>query len=185
MTSSSKRFAAAAAVLLAICAGPPVTAQNRGTISVEQSTAAGSPEPTSPALVAAIGEALAATGFTVLTDAGHSAYVAELTFSRTDVGTGSVKTPSERGSITPGMAGMGGGVTLPLSAGNTRSVPLRRFQLELWVRKRGTTGVVWRGAAVTVRTAGTEPAERAIALRLSEAILRGYPAQPRGVIGIP
>lgn len=182
MMTCSQRIAAAATALIAICAGPPATAQNRGTISVEQPAAGGTPDPASPAFIAAVIEALAATGFTILKDPGHSAYVAELSFSRTDVGTGSVKAPSGRGAITPGMAGMGGGLTLPLSAGNTRSVPLSRFQLELRIRRRGAAAVLWRGAAVTVRTAGTD---EAIALSLSEAILRGYPAQPRGVIGIP
>jgi hypothetical protein len=81
---------------------------------------------------------------------------------------------------------VGAGVVIPFSTGASALVPLVRTRLELRIRKRGADGVVWDGAAVTVRAAGTKKgADEPVAVDLSEALLRGYPTEPEGVIGVP
>lgn len=156
-----------------------------GTISVEPRSAATDSVALTPTFVNAADEALAAKGLTILDDPGHAAYVAELTLSRTDVGTGSAKVPRGSAAVTPGL-GVGAGVSVPLSMGETRLVPLQRIRLEMRIRKRGEDAVVWTGAAVTVRAAGTKNgADAVVAADLSQALLRSYPAQPEDVITIP
>jgi hypothetical protein len=163
--------------------GPP----SGGTISIEYKTADGGDNSSTTSFVNAAGEALATKGFTILDDPGHAAYIVELTLSRVEVGTGSAKVP--RGSpVIPsgGGAGVGAGVTIPLSARETRLVPLQRFRLEMRIHKRGEDGVVWHGAAVTVRAAGTRKGtDDAVAADLSEAILRGFPAQSDDTATVP
>lgn len=188
-----KRFrnfvAAATSALVAIGAGSAATAgpPQGGTITVEQAAAGVPAVGVAPAYIDAVSGALSAKGFTILADPGHSAYVAELSIGSTDVGTGSAKLPRERETIVPGASGgVGGGIVIPLSGQRSRSVPLRRFTLELRIRKRGQEVIVWRGAAVTVRAAGTgQGADEAIAASLSNAILAGYPVEPQGVVGVP
>jgi hypothetical protein len=183
--------AAAAAMLLAhICGGSLSAAvpPNGGTISIEPKTGNGDYDPSTPSFVNAAGEAFAARGFTILEDPGHSAYVVELTLTRAEVGTGSAKVQAGRAAVMPGGAGgsVGAGVFIPLSTGKSRLVPLQRTQLEIRIRKRGEEGVVWTGAAVTVRAAGTRKgADDVVASDLSEALLRTYPGEPEGVVGVP
>lgn len=168
----------------ALAAVPP----GGGTISIEPRTADGDYEPATPSFVNAAADALAAKGFTILEDPGHSAYVVELILSRVEVGTGTAKVATGRSSMMPGGAGgsVGAGVVIPLSTGQSTLVPLQRTRLEMRIRKRGETAVVWDGAAVAVRAAGSRKgADDVVAAELSQAVLRTYPAQPEGVVGVP
>jgi hypothetical protein len=158
-----------------------------GTISIEPKTADGDYDSAMPAFVNAASDALAAKGFTILEDPGHSAYVGELILSRVAIGTASARTPPGRASAGGGGPGpsVGAGVVVPLGSG-VAQVPVLRTRLELRIRKRGADGVVWDGAAVTVRAAGTKTgADAPVAAALSEAVLRSYPAQPEDVVGVP
>ena len=186
------RVAAAATALMGFCVVPtasaaPAAPPNGGTISVEQVVASDSADQPGRAIADAVSGALGAKGFTILDGPGHSAYTAELSLSRTDVGTGSAKVATGRGAVVPGAsAGVGAGLTVPLSTKKFHSVPLRRIQLEIRIRKRGQDVVLWRGAAVTVRAAGTEQgSDGVVASDLSEAILRDYPFEPPEEIGVP
>jgi hypothetical protein len=164
-------------------AAPP----SGGTISIEAKAADGDYDSSAPSFVSAAGEALAAKGFTILQDSGHAAYVAELILSRVEVGTGSAKARAGRSAITPGgISGVGAGVSIPLSTGESRLVPLLRTRMEIRIRKRGEEDVVWHGAAVTIRAAGTRKgADDVVASDLSGALLRSYPAEPEDVVGVP
>lgn len=158
-----------------------------GTASIEPKTADGDYDPALPSFVNAASDALAAKGFTILED-DHAAYVVELILSRAEVGTGTAKVPAGRAGTMPGGAGgsVGAGVVIPFSTGQSRLVPLQRTRLEMRIRKRGETAVVWDGAAVTVRAAGTRKgADDLVAADLSKAVLRLYPAEPEGVVGVP
>ncbi|HMI18972.1 MAG TPA: hypothetical protein VK533_05455 [Sphingomonas sp.] len=180
----------AALVALAPIWGGPLSAAAPpagGTISIEPKTADGDYDRSMPAFVNAAADALATKGFTILEDPGHSAYVVELILSRVAVGTTSAKTPSGKPSVGGGGPGpsVGAGVVFPLGSG-VAQVPVLRTRLELRIRKRGADGVVWDGAAVTVRAAGTKTgADAPVAAALSEAVLRSYPAQPEGDAGVP
>ena len=168
----------------ALSAAPPAG----GTISIEPKTANGDYDSSMPAFVNAASEALATKGFTILEDPGHAAYVAELTLSRAEVGTGTAKASAGHSDAEPGGPGasVGVGVVIPLPTGKSRLVSLQRVRLELRIRKRGESGVVWDGAAVTVRAAETKKgADEVVASDLSQALLRSYPAQPEDVVGVP
>lgn len=172
----------AAAIILCAASAPP----NGGTISIEPITGDAASEPAALGMADGVSEALGAHGFTMLSDPGHSAYVAEVTLSRTGVGTGSVTVSNGRAAVAPGLFGAaGGGITVPLSAGHTRSVALERFQLELRIRKRGSGTIVWHGVAVTVRALDGRSSWGMIASMLSEAVLRSYPYEPQGTVSVP
>jgi len=159
-----------------------------GTISIEPKTADGDYDSSVASFVNAAREVLAAKGFTILEDSGHAAYVAELTLGRVEVGTGTAKASAGSTGVMPGGASgsVGAGVVIPLPTGKSRLVPLQRVRLELRIRKRGTDGTVWDGAAVTVRAAGTKKgADDVVASDLSQALLRSYPAEPEDVVGVP
>ena len=142
-----------------------------------------------PPFVNAAREALGAKGFTILLAPGHSAYVAELTLTRTDLGTSKAKALiGSSSSITPGAVpgAVGAGATVPLSTGKSRLVALQRVRLEMRIHKRGEESAVWTGAAMTVRAAGTRKgADDMVAADLSEAVLRSYPATIGGVVSVP
>ena len=163
---------------------PPPTG---GTISIAVNAIEGADGAPTAAFVNATGEALAGRGFTILDDPGHAAFVAELTLSRVEVGTSSAKVRAGGSSILPGAsAGVGAGVVIPLSRGETRLVPLQRIRLDVNIRKRGEDGVVWHGAAMTIRAVGTRKGtDDVIASDLSQAVLRSYPAAAEGVVGVP
>ena len=188
MTKCAVPFVAAAMALASIAGAAPAAASPPagGSISIEPNIAGGKADPATQPFVSAATEALAAQGFTILEDPGHAAYVAELILSRTEVGTGSAKIRTGGASAASGAyGGVGVGASIPLAAGS-ELVPLQRTQLEVRIRKRGEEAVVWDGAAVTVRAAGTRKgADEAVAADLSAAILRGYPVAPEGVIGVP
>ncbi|WP_162875462.1 hypothetical protein [Sphingomonas crusticola] len=159
-----------------------------GTISIEPKTGDGEYDPSTPAFVSAATEALAARGFTILEDPGHSAYVVELILSREAVGTGTAKVATGKSAMMPGGVGgsVGAGITIPLSTGQSTLVPLQRTRLEMRIRKRGDAAVVWDGAAVTVRAVGSRRgADALVASDLSQAVLRSYPAQPADAVGVP
>lgn len=177
--------AATAALSPPLWAAPP---PNGGTISIQPAPADGDQGPPTPSILNAASEAFAAKGFTILEDPAHAAYVAELIVSRAEVGTGTAKASAGSAAVLPGGASgsVGAGVTIPLSTGKSRLVPLQRTRLEIRIRKRGEEGIVWHGAATTVRAAGTRKGgDDAVASDLSEAVLRGYPAEPEGVVGVP
>jgi hypothetical protein len=180
---------AALLALASLGASPAAAAPpDGGTISIEPKTADGDYDRSMPAFVSAASDALATKGFTILEDAGHSAYVVELILSRVAVGTGTAKVPAGKASGGGGGPGasVGAGVVIPFSTGASALVPLVRTRLELRIRKRGADAVVWDGAAVTVRPAGTKKgADEPVASDLSTALLRGYPAPPEGVVGVP
>jgi len=166
----------------AVCAATPPVG---GTVSLEfaSDNEGGSSH---AAFADAVGEALAGQGMTVLEDPGHAAYVLELTLTRTEVGTGSARVSPGKASVETGMLGVGAGVAVPFSAGETRLVPLQRIRMEMRLRKRGESEAVWNAAAVTVRAAGTRKgADAVVATDLSRALLRAYPAQPEDVIAVP
>lgn len=169
----------------ALSAAPPPTA---GTISIEVQGSDAPLDRSTPAFVGAVGEAFERRGFTVLEQPGHAAYVVEMRLSRADVGTGTAKVPTEESSVLPGGApnAVGVGVRIPLATGKSTLVPLQRTRLEIRVRRRDDQSILWQGAAITVRAAGTRKGEDAmVAADLSQALLRTYPAQPEDVIGVP
>jgi hypothetical protein len=162
----------------ALGASPP---PNGGTIAIEPEFVDGSYDTSMHAFVDAASEALTAKGFTVFDDPDHAAAVVVLMLSRSDVGTGLTRVPGERAPSV-----IGTGVAVPLGTGASRQVSLRRTRLELHIRRRGETGFVWDGTAVTVREAGTpEGADATVASDLSRALLQSYPAQPKDVVGVP
>ncbi|WP_420137114.1 hypothetical protein [Sphingomonas sp.] len=183
------KAASAVALMLAALpsqswAAPP---PESGTISLAPRTTDGDYDPALASFVEAATEALGARGFTIL-DADHAAYSGELILSREEVGTGTAKVASNRASVDRGGAfgSVGAGVTIPLSTGKSSIVPLQRTRLELRIRKRGDPAVVWDGAAVTVRAAGTRKgADEAVATDLSNALLRSYPIPQATDIGVP
>jgi len=151
-----------------------------GTISIESGAADASGDASMPAFVEAATAAFTARGFTVINAPGHSAAVLELVMSRVDVGTGVAKTRSEAPMA------MGAGVAIPLSNGGSRLTSLQRTRLEMRIRKRGGSGIVWDGVAVTVREAGTRKGTpEAVAADLSRALLQSYPAQSKEILGVP
>jgi len=190
MTKSRVAIAAAAMVIASIWGGslPAASPPTSGTISIEARTAGGD-DPSMRSFVIAAGQALGAKGFTILPDAGHSAYVAELTLTRTDLGTSKAKAlTGSSSSITPGVVpgAVGAGAKVPLATGKSRLVALQRIRLEIRIRKRGEDSILWDGAALTVRAAGTRKgADHIVAADLSEAVLRSYPARIGDVIGVP
>lgn len=191
MKTSLTSLAAFAVVLMTSFGAPGFAATGAppggGTVSIERSHAETAPTPATVAVDDAVGGALGERGFTLLGDPGHSAYVVDLTLSRADAGTGSARVEKERGTVTPGgVAGVGGGVTLPLGGSKTRTVSLEKVTLELWLRKRGSDAVLWHGVAVTVRAGGTQQGQdTTVAADLGRAMLRFYPNPPPGVVTIP
>lgn len=177
------------ALALALAGGTSAraTPPNGGTISIESAAIDGDDDELRAAFVSAAGEALGKRGFTILQDRGHAAYVAALTISRVEVGTGLAKVATGHATISPGNAGAsaGAGIFVPISTAKTRQVALQRTRLDIRIRKRGQEGLVWQGAAVTVRAAGTRGAGDMLASDLSEALLRSYPASFTTVVGVP
>jgi hypothetical protein len=178
--------AATALLLLASSLGlaRAAEAQTLGTISVD-------PMPVDPSLRASLStfvddvdSTLADKGFTTIKGPGHARFVAELSLTRTDVGTTTAKVSVAGSEIAPGgfSSQVGGGVTVMLPTAKVRTVPLQQTRLEIRIKKRGEDAVIWHGAALTVRAAGQD---RAISADLAKAILRTYPEQAEGVASVP
>jgi hypothetical protein len=160
---------------------PAASPPSGGTITIEAKTADGEHDPSMQLFVEAASAALTGKGFTIFDDPMHAAYIAELTLSRAGVGTGLGKDPHGDGI---GVAGTG--LAIPLSTGNSSVVTLQRTRLEILIRKRSDGGVVWDGAAVTVRETDTQKGTaRTVASDLSDVLLHSYPAEPKDVVGVP
>jgi hypothetical protein len=154
---------------------------NGGTIAIQPRTVDGNDDPSMPSFVDAVAAALTARGFTVFDDQDHAGAVVELVLSHGDVGTGLARVPGQRAASVAGT-----GIGIPLSTGDSELVHLQRTRLELRIRKRGETGFVWDGTAVTVREAGTKNgANETVAADLSRVLLQSYPVQPKDVVGVP
>jgi hypothetical protein len=180
----------AAGAALASCWGVPLAAAppTSGTISIETEAGDDALSPSLPAFANALGEAFETRGFTVLEQPGHAAYVVEMRLTRADVGTGTARVPRESSSVIPGGApnAVGVGVSIPLATGKSTLVPLQRTQLEVRIHRRDDPSILWHGAAITVRAAGTRKGQDAtVAADLSQALLRAYPAQPEDIVGVP
>ena len=190
MNKGPVSIAAAAMVLASIWGGSLSAASppSGGTISIEPRAGEEDASAMRPFVVAA-NEALGAKGFTILPEPGHATYVAELSLTRVDLGTSKAKAlTGGSSSVTPGAVpgAVGAGATVPLSTGKSRLVAVQRIRLEIRIRKRGEDAILWDGAALTVRAAGTRKgADEVVAADLSTAVLRSYPARPEGLIGVP
>lgn len=176
-------FTITVAGILCAATAPP----GGGTISIERAAGSAEAEPAGPAVAERLREALGERGFTILPGTGHSAFVAEVTFRRTAVGTGSAKVPSGRASVAPGLLGgaAGGGMTVPLSGGKSRAVQLVRFELALDIRERKSGASVWRGVAVTVRPRDPSNGDAAAVADLCRTVLQSYPHEAPGPVTIP
>lgn len=165
-------------------AAPPAS----GTISVEPTAVEPALRSSMPAFVDAVDRALADRDFTPLAQAGHARFVADLTLTRVAVGTTTAKVPvagvsAQGGTSSPSV---GGTVNLALPTAKTRTMSLQQTRLEIRIRKRGEQAVIWQGTAMTVRARGaSDGKDAAVASDLSEALFRGYPAQPEAVISVP
>lgn len=160
----------------ALAAAPPT----EGTMAVE----ANSIDAGQDLFRDATASALADKGFTLLDGAGHAAFTMDLAVSVTQVGTVDAKVATTGPKIENGglRSGVGSAVKIQVPSGKSRRVALERTQLDMTLRKRGETDVIWRGSAVTVRNSAT-PGN--IAADLSKALLSQYPAQSDAVIGVP
>jgi len=169
-----------------LSATPPM----EGTVSVETQGVASQPG-LAAAWTETVGKALTEQGMTVLEGAGHGRFVAEVRLSRSEVGTAPVDIKKGKGaSVLPGMEatgqGAGGHLSVTLPTSKSKIVPLREVRLEIRIRKRDETDVLWRAEAVTVRAAeARNGGDVAIASDLVTAMFRGYPAQSQDVIGVP
>jgi hypothetical protein len=137
-------------------------------------------EPSAAISSDAAAKAFGLRSFTILNDPAHAAYVAEVITTRTAVGT----------AVAQGRAGQalatGGGVSIPISKGKSILVPLQRTRVEIRLRRRGETEVLWHGAAVTVRSAAApDGSADQVAFALSQAALSSYPTQTVGEISVP
>lgn len=158
-------------------AGPP---PNGGTIFVTATNARDDDDTSTRMSANAASKALETKGFIRFDDPGHAAYVADVTVRRTDVGTGQEKVHAGSASI------LGGGVSVPFSTGQSRLVPLERTEVAISIHRRGEQSVLWHGAAVTVRVAGSrDGAADTVASVLSAAALWAYPREAAEVVGVP
>jgi len=182
---------AAAALALAVASGGAALAADPltpGTISIEAKAAEAEAGASMPPFVNAVDEALAARGFTTLEEPGHAGLVADLSLSRVEVGTATAHVPVGGMAAGPGgpFGSVGAGISVTLPTAKTRIVPLLQTRLEIRIRKRGEEEVLWHGAAMTVRAAGTRKGQDGmVASDLTEAIFRAYPAQPEDIISVP
>jgi len=180
MTRYSASIATTMLALALLAGGSPALAAappSGGTIAIEPKTADGEYDPSLHIFAEAASETLTDKGFTVLDPTEHSAYEAELTLDRADVGTGLGKS---RGDASVGVIGTG--IVVPFATGQSQVVTLQRTRVELLIHKRGDPAVIWKGAAVAVRPAGTD---QRVAADLSNALLHDYPVQPTEVVGVP
>ncbi|WP_298398748.1 hypothetical protein [Sphingobium sp.] len=180
MALRSALFALIGLSLPAAAATPP----NGGTVSVAAQPGEGAEALPPQLFVDAASQALAGKDFTLLEGADHAAYAVELRYRQSEVGTGSGKTASEGPKVINGglTGGVGSRLSITMPSNKSQLVALERTELDMILRKRGEQEPLWRGTAVTVRPAG-DPA--GVAAALSNALLRAYPVQPEGPIGVP
>ena len=176
-----KRIVAGVAFVAAAAALPAASPPSGGTVAIQPQGVNGSSDPAMPSFVDAASASLTDKGFLILDDPAHAAYLAELTLERGDVGTALGK-----GSGGPSASIAGAGVIVALPSGKTNVVALVRTRLALRIRKRASGEILWDGAAVTIRQAGTvKGSESAVARDLSGALLSNYPAQSNASIAVP
>lgn len=159
-----------------------------GTISVETGAVEPAVKSAIPAFVEAVGAALAARDFTLLDDAGHSRFVADLRLTRVEAGTGKAKVPTDGPSASAGGSprSVGGGVSFSLPTQKTKAAAIMQTRLEIHIRKQGEQPDLWHGAAMTVRSASAaNGTDKALAKDLVEAIFHDYPIQSEGVASVP
>lgn len=186
MRSWLGKLAATALLLPATFVGPAGAQEPQplGTISVEATPV----DPTLGAAIStfinAVGKALTDTGYTTIEGAGHARFVADLSLTRTEIGTTTAKVPVTGSQLIQGGASsrVGGGASILLPTSKTRIVPLQETRLEVRIRKRGEDVVIWHGAALTIRAAGQDQATSA---DLARAVFQTYPSQPDGIVSIP
>jgi hypothetical protein len=187
---SKRSWILASALALAATSGrsapvaSPLTPRN---ISVEAKEAGPELRASVPIFIDMVGEAFAAKGFTTIEAPGRAGLVADLILSRDRVGTGTAKV-ARAGSGAAGGAGsaVGIGMNVILPTAKTRVVPLQLTRLEVRIHNRDEPGILWQGAAITVRPAGTPKGQdAAVASDLIAALLREYPATPESVISVP
>ncbi len=148
-----------------------------GTVGGEQLT-----KPARAIYVDAVEQALAGRGFTLLPDAGHGRYVADVTIDR-----------AARGVVSGGRAGGGapqmslnGGVSVGLGAGGERLDDLVVTRLTIEIRPRGEARVIWSGSAVTARVSNTPSGNVPLVARtLATAVMTQFPARTTGPVSIP
>lgn len=175
------------ALIGALGLSPPLHAASPpsgGTVSVEAQPGEGGGALPSQIFVEAASQALAGKDFTLLEDPDHAAYIVELRYRQSEVGTGSGKTATQGPEVINGgiSGGVGSRLSITMPSGKSRLVALERTELDLTWRKRGEQEPLWRGTAVTVRPAG-DPA--GVAAALCNALMRAYPAELETAIGVP
>jgi hypothetical protein len=190
MKATAGVIAAAALAFAAAVSGaapPTATAPISETVSIEAETVDAALDASLPTFVDAVSGALAIRGFTTLDTPGHAVLIASLRLSRVRVGSASTRITTPGPLVAGGApASVGARVSFALPNGKTRLAPLQRTRLDFRIRKRGQSGIVWQGAAITVRTAGSREGQDAvIAADLIQAILRDYPKPQENVIGVP
>lgn len=160
------------------------TPPDGGTISIDVKMDDGHMDVPVATYMDAAGQALAGRGFTILDDPGHSAYVVELSIHREEVGTGSTRVAPVKSDMAHGgaLGSVGTGAIISIPSGKSRHVALERTTIDMRVRRRDASMNVWKGTAVTVRPA--DAAERA-SRDLCNALMRAYPDQVEGIIGVP
>ncbi len=177
------------AVVLTMSRTAPLSAEAPppGTISVETRAIGPDLGAAIPAFASAIDDALAAKGFTVIEGAGHAGLIAYFHLVRTEVGSTMAKVSVEKASAgAGGSEGVGASMRLSLPTRKLRDAPLQQTRLEIAIERRGGDGILWQGAAVTVRPADTRDGRDAVvAANLAEIILRNYPAQATEAVSIP
>lgn len=181
-------FAAGFLATSLIC--PPVAAEplEPGTISVETSSAHPAPDYSVAAFVDAVGEVLSNKGFTMLEGHGHARLVAELLLTQVEIGTTNAKIPpAGKSSIAGGgLAGVGGSMVVPLPSGKLKVVGVLQTRLEVRIKRLGEDDILWKGAALTVRPAGSgNGQEKVVAADLAKAMFKTYPAQSERDITVP
>ncbi len=185
-----KTFSSVAATAMVLMAGVAHSAAPlpRGTISVEPTATEPELRSSMPVFVEAVGKIFSAREFTLIEEAGHARFVADLSLSRVQVGTTTAKVAASRPELIPGGSPrkVGGSLSIPLPTAKSKTVPLQQTRLEIHIRKRGDENVIWHGAAITVRPADTAEGQDArVASDLSKAIFRDYPDQSDNVISVP
>lgn len=136
---------------------------------------------------AAVERELQGVGFTAATAGTPSAYVARVALSRSF-------RPSGYGTDKPVSVGMGGGVGSRGSSGFGLGIGINlsgkpkdyvTTQLEIQIRNRADSAVIWEGRATTQAREGTNAAQPNVAAaRLASALIGGYPGESGRTISV-
>jgi Domain of unknown function (DUF4136) len=127
----------------------------------------------------AVARHLSAQGWTVVETLGQSEQVALV-----DVRQGSRETFTSPSPFSVSIGGYGGGwnsggaVGATFGGGGGRGVELVGTMLEVRIKRRSDGTVFWEGRALSEARAGTEQAQRTMAVeRLAEALFRDFPGE--------